>query len=56
MGSNSGVFELSLNLPSLMARLVPQSWVPPPRSTASSMGLRLEFVGGESDVAAEGTG
>lgn len=56
MGSNSGVFELPLNLPILMAQPVPQSWAPPPQSTASSMGLRLEFVGGESDVAAEGTG
>lgn len=56
MSSNSGVLELPQSLPGLMAPPVPQSWAPSLQSTASSMELRLEFVGGEFGVTAEGTG
>lgn len=56
MSSNSGVLELPQSLLSLKVPPVPQSWAPPLQSRASSMELRLEFVGGEFGVAAEGTG
>lgn len=56
MSSNSGVLELPQSFPSLKAPPVPQSWAPPLQSTASPVELRLESVGGEFGVAAEGIG
>lgn len=55
MSSNSGILEFLQFWSSLMAPPVPQSSAPPLQSTASSVELRLEFVGDEFGGAAEGT-